>query len=95
MVVQPNLFGGPDATPQAPDMPDLLLHESAIALLRAKLKESKPASLPWKETIEQWTQRMHSAMAEVNKECDLRRLCCEFPQRLQAAIDAGGDCLKK
>ena len=51
-------FWGLDATPQSLDMPDLLLHETAVALLRAKLKKAQPAALPWKETTEQWTERM-------------------------------------
>ena len=69
MVVQPNLFWGPNATPQAPDMPDLLLHGPAVALLRAELKKPKPASLPGRrrsssgprECIRQWPKSTRSA----------------------------------
>ena len=41
-------FWGADATPQAPDMPDVLLHETAVGMFRNLLRKEKPAVEPWK-----------------------------------------------
>jgi hypothetical protein len=51
------LYWGADAKQQAPDMGDMLLHETAVAWFRARMKRERPAVLPWEETRAQWNAR--------------------------------------
>jgi hypothetical protein len=88
-------FWGGDASDQAADMPDLLLHETAVAIFRARMRKEVPACLPWQETPEQWTARARKVVRGINAECDLAGLCREFPARLQSCVDAQGDRLRK
>ena len=88
-------FWGPDAAMQSPDMPDLLLHETAVALFRKGMRSEKPCVAPWKETQAQWTERATRVVGWMNNLCDLKALCHEFPQRLVAVQNAEGDRLKK
>ena len=80
---------------QSPDMPDVLLHETAVAIFRAHMRKTMPEVLPWKETREQWSVRARKVVKQMNKECDLRGLCLEMPSRLQLLIDKHGDRLRK
>lgn len=53
-----HLYWGPCAKRQAPDLGDVLLHETAVSWVRARLRKMKPLVAPWKETREQWMARM-------------------------------------
>ena len=44
------LFWGPDAKHQSPDMGDILLHETAVALFRARMRKEQPVVEPWRES---------------------------------------------
>ena len=55
------LFWGDDASQQSPDMPDLLLHETAVAWFRRKLSKQRPTCVPWEETQVQWAARARRA----------------------------------
>ena len=88
-------YWGPDAAMQSPDMPDLLLHETAVALFRKRMRSEKPCVVPWQETQAQWTERAARVVDWMNTSCNLKALCHEFPQRLAAVRDAEGDRLKK
>ena len=90
-----NLYWGPDAHRQSPDMGDLLLHETAVAWFRQLMRKEKPEVVPWEETLEQWARRAHKVTARINKEYDVAGLCREFPQRLQEMVDTGGERLQK
>ena len=46
------LFWAPDAKRQSPDMPDLLLHETAVSWVRGALRRTRPEVLSWLETPE-------------------------------------------
>ena len=89
------LFWGHDASAQAPDMPDLLLHEPAVALFRKGMRKAKPVVRPWEETMEQWEVRAGSVVASMNKTCKLAELCCEFPGRLRMCVAKGGERFRK
>ena len=89
------LFWGPDAKKQSPDMGDVLLHETAVAWFRGRLRKAKPEVLPWLETRVMWAARAKSVMRGVNAEYDVRNLCLEMPARIQSLISAEGDRLKK
>lgn len=89
------LHWGEDATRQSPDMPDLLLHETAVAWFRKGMKQEKPEVLPWLETQALWTQRARKVVAHINSRYDVAGLCREFPQRLQKVVDGQGERLRK
>ena len=84
------LFWGPDAKKQAPDMPDMLLHETAVSWLRGVLRRTKPLCVPWLETPAQWSRRMLVALDEVNQKYDAEGLCMGFPDRVEDCIAASG-----
>ena len=88
-------FWGPDAQRQSHDMGDLLLHETAAAWLRKHMNNSSLEVVPWQETKEMWSSRVHQAVAFANETYDVAGLCREFPSRLQACIDSGGERLNK
>ena len=85
-----SLFWGPDAKLQAPEMPDLLLHETAVSCVRSELRRTKPAVLPWLETPEQWSNRMMGAVDAVNLSKDVDALCMQFPDRIEECLAEGG-----
>ena len=86
-------FWGSDAGQQSPDMPDVLLHETAVAMFRRKMRTQKPVVAPWKETLEQWAERAGKVVAWMNSECNLDSLCRKFPERLDRLQRNGGDRL--
>ena len=88
-----SLYWGADASLQAPDMPDALLHETAVAMFRNRLRRERPAALPWEETQEQWACRGEKVVEWVNGNCNLDTLCRKFPERLQQLLARGGDRL--
>ena len=87
-------FFGNDATMQAPDMGDMLLHETAVSWVRGKLLRLKPRALPWEETEARWSKRMQTAVQLVNAEYDAQGLCRAFPERLRKCVAAGGGRLR-
>ena len=89
------LFWGPDASRQAPDMGDMLLHETAVSWFRAGMKKEAPVVLPWKESREEWAARARRVVQRMNSEHNVQGLCLEFPSRLQGVKDCLGDRLQK
>ena len=87
------LFWGEDASAQASDMPDLLLHETAVSWFRAEMRRTKVECLPWMETPELWSRRAVRAIDAVNLSCDVTGLCRQFRERVDDCIDVGGDRL--
>ena len=87
-------FWGPDARMQSPDSPGLLLHETAVAIFRNRMRVEKPCVVPWKETEAQWAQGAARVVDWMNASCKLKALCCEIPQRLADVQQAEGDRLK-
>ena len=76
-------------------MGDLLLHETVVAWFRGKMRRTKPQVLPWEETRAQWAARAASCVRAINAEYNVAGLCAEFPDRLQACMDQGGERLAK
>ena len=87
-------FFGPDATLQAPDMGDMLLHETAVSWVRNRLRKLRSRCLPWDETSVQWANRMQKAVDHVNETYNADKLCRSFPRRLKLCVASGGDRLK-
>ena len=88
-----SLYWGADASVQAPDMPDVLLHETAVAMFRNRLRREKPVVLPWLETQDQWATRAEKVVQWMNQNCNLVGLCRKFPERLHELVARGGDRL--
>ena len=89
------LYWGPSAKKQAPDLGDVLLHETAVSWFRSKMRATKPDVLPWEETQDQWAARARRVVRDVNANCEVCKLCLEFPARLQVLMDSEGDRLGK
>ena len=47
------VYWGADARQQSPDMGDVLLHETAVAFFRKRMREERPVVSPWEETLQQ------------------------------------------
>ena len=87
------LYWGADANVQAPDMPDVLLRETAVAMFRNRLRREKPVVLPWLETQDQWATRAVKVVQWMNLNCNLVGLCRKFPEWLHELVARGGDRL--
>ena len=83
------LFWGADAKQQSPEMPDLLLHETAVSWVRNVLRRLKPDVLPWMETPAQWSRRLLQAVDAANQ-YDVEALCLDFPRRIEDCLAADG-----
>ena len=90
-----SLYWGDDAQRQSPDMGDLLLHETAVAWFRKRMRAERPEVVPWEETPVQWTKRARKVVASINQEYDVAGLCREFPQRLRDVVNSEGERLRK
>ena len=88
-------YWGENAQRQSPDMPDLLLHETAVAWLRKRLRTSRPEVDPWEETQEMWSRRAQQAVRCVNQSYNVAGLCRELRSRLQACVGGDGERLNK
>ena len=85
---------GPRAQP--PDISDLLLHETAMSWLQARLhKSTAEVRVPWEESPKELAVRLQKVVAGINRECDVANLCKEFPDRLKDLCTRGGDRLPK
>ena len=83
------------ARAQPPDIADVLLHETAIADLRALIFKSTPVK-PWEETAERFAARLQEAVDHANAEHRLADLCRQMPQRLDDLVRTHkGDRLPK
>ncbi len=88
-----NAKQGPRAQPV--DIPDVLLHETAVPWITKRLDETTPRKA-WLETPEDLAERLHSAVAHANANFDVRGLCLQFPQRLHDLVHVTkGDRLQK
>lgn len=88
-------FWGEDARVQSPDMGDILLHETAVAWFRKRMQKERPATAPWQETPQAWDRRARRVVQHINENFDVASLCRQFPQRLRAVVDSGGERLRK
>ena len=89
------VFWGDDATTQSPDMGDVLLHETAVAWFRKRMRKEKPHGVPWKETPHAWEMRARLALQHINEHFQVAALCREFPGRLRTLVDCDGERLRK
>ena len=87
-------FWGNDASVQPGHLQEVMLHETAVAWVRALQKTTSPKQ-PWEETREASGERMRGIARRVNSEYNVEGLCREFPDRIQCLIDVEGDNPKK
>ena len=86
-------YWGADARTQSPDMPDVLLHETAVGMFRKRLRREKPVVAPWLESVEQWSERAGKVVQHMNANYDLDGLCRRFPERLNELLQNSGERL--
>ena len=88
-------FAGGEAKWQPPDLPDVLLHETAVAWVRGFFKK-----LPFKVkkkvkyNLTLFEEMIHQRELHINKTYDATGLCKAFPRRVEALIKAKGDRLR-
>ena len=85
---------GDDAARQSGDSQEVMLHETAVAWLRWRLKRSVPKE-PWTETRDQFETRLKQQTQYVSDHYDVAGLCREFPERLEMLIEEEGGRLSK
>ena len=81
------LYWGANAAEQAPDMGDLLLHETAVAWFRGKMRRTKPTVVPWEETRAQWAARASRCVKAINSEYNAKGLSAECLGRLRKCME--------
>ena len=69
------VYWGPDARRQSPDMGDMLLHETAVAWLRRRMRAERPVCVPWEETRVQWAHRAKRVVDHINSHYDVAAPC--------------------
>ena len=85
---------GEDARAQPGKMGDVLLHETAVAWIRAELQRTSPKK-PCQESREEHCSRLREAARHNNANFDVEGLCAEWPSRIAELIARGGDKLSK
>ena len=88
------LYTGTDASRQPADVPDVLLHETAIACFKRKLVATPSIVDPWKETHEQFQSRVDNVVQAANGQYNFRSLCGSYLERLELLVERKGDRLK-
>ena len=65
-----------------PDIPDVLLHETAVSWIRQRLYVTAPKRR-WEETPEQLATRLEAAASHSNEYYNVSGLCRKFTGRLR------------
>ena len=86
-------FFGDDASVQPGQLQDFLLHETAMAWVRERLKKTVPKR-PWSETVA-YHARLRTCAAHCNAKYKIENLCREVPWRIQELANRQGDRLPK
>ena len=87
-------FAGEDASGQPADIPDVLLHETAVAWVKARRVKTTPPRA-WEESRAAFAERVRAAAAYVNSQYDVEGLCMGFVERLKDVVARKGDRLSK
>ena len=88
-------FAGDEAKWQPPDLPDVLLHETAVAWVRGFFKK-RPFKVKKKvkHNFTLFAKMLRQCELHINKKYAVTGLCKAFPRRIQALIKAKGDRLR-
>ena len=88
-------LAGAEAKWQPPDIPDVLLHETAVAWVRSWFKKHP---FKWVPKVEDNLKLFHKRLKEcekyINANYDVYGLCKSFPSRIEALIKSRGDRLR-
>jgi len=85
---------GDCASSQPGNLADILLHETAVAWIRVQLKNTRPLD-DWKETRDEYADRLRKAAAHINEHYDVAGLNNELVDRLREVVHRYGDRLSK
>ena len=72
----------------------LLLHETAVSWVKYRLARTLPAKA-WEESVDQFGTRLRSIANDINAQMNVEGLCKEFPARVEAVLEQGGDNIAK
>ena len=87
-------FMGDNAAAQPGKLSGLMLHETAVAWIRALERQELPKR-PWEETTQQFGKRLKRIVAKCNREFDIAGLCHELPRRVEQLHGKAGRKLSK
>ena len=88
-------YAGTDASKQAPDMPDVFPHETAVAWARQYMRKHplhKEAGMAAME--EELADRLAECAKYITKNYNVDALCQSLPHRLQELVDGEGERLR-
>ena len=90
------VFQGDDASiqPGQANLGQLLLHETAVSWVRYRLARTLPAKA-WEESVDEFGTRLRSIAHDINSQLNVEGLCKEFPSRVEAVLEQGGDNIAK
>ena len=84
---------GDDAAKQPGALQELMLHETAMSWIRARLLKSTP-NRNWEEMREDYGKRLKRCCDDISKHLDVDGLCHAFPKRIKTLRDNDGGKLK-
>ena len=87
-------FMGGDASVQPGCLQELMLHETAMAWVRARLNKTVPPK-PWEETIEAFGSRLKDVALYINRQYNVDGLCQQLPERVAMLMKSQGDRISK
>ena len=70
-----------DASAQPGQLQEIMLHETAVAWTRERLKKTLPRR-SWSESFDEYGARLKACAAYINGEYDVTGLCLGLPKRL-------------
>ena len=79
---------------QPGQLQEVMLHETAMAWVRQRLKRAVPRQ-PWKETTTAYHARLKEVAAYINNNYNVGDLCHRLPTRVKLLLDAEGDRIAK
>ena len=82
------------ASGQPGNLPELELHETAVAWLRVRLDRTVPAKA-WEESREAYAARLKAVCADVNATRDAEALRRGFMKRIDQLVDQKGGRLAR
>ena len=87
-------FFATNASVQPGQLQEVMLHETAVSWMRARLTKTAPKK-SWAETLEAYRSRLKDCAAHINDHHDVSGLCHELPSRLVELDRLKGDRLSK
>ena len=87
-------FFATNASVQPGQLQEVMLHETAVSWMRARLTKTAPKK-SWGETLEAYRSRLKDCAAHINDHHDVSGLCQELPSRLLELHLLKGDRLSK